>query len=90
MLAVDDAVLNGYLLKRVFRATATTPSMSGTSFVKRVIEMGKTPHFIMVTAYPEMMDILTSWKKGLVHGVVAKPWRPAELIRVVERVLAQR
>ena len=65
------------------------PDVTGTQFVKQVLATGRKPIFVMVTAYPEMKEVIELWNEGLVRFVVPKPWRAAQLLATIERALSR-
>ncbi len=65
------------------------PEMSGVDFVKRAREEGLEPIFVMVTAYPEMKQVVQAWNDRLVRFVVPKPWRAPQLLATIERAFAR-
>ncbi|MCC6812072.1 MAG: response regulator [Deltaproteobacteria bacterium] len=61
------------------------PQMSGTEFVREIHKRGYKPQVIMVTAFPELKEVIDMWQEGLVRGIVPKPWRALDLVRTVDR-----
>lgn len=61
------------------------PQMSGTDFVREIHRRGFRPQVVMVTAFPELKEVIDMWQEGLVRGIVPKPWRALDLVRTVDR-----
>ena len=61
------------------------PQMSGTEFVREIYKRGYRPQVVMVTAFPELKDVIDIWQEGLVRGILPKPWRAVDLVRAVDR-----
>ncbi len=64
------------------------PRMSGVEFVERAVKAAPTAICLMVTGYPELNEVLDARDRGLVHHIIAKPWRPAELIETIKIALS--
>ncbi len=61
------------------------PHMSGTEFVRKIHKLGYRPQVVMVTAFPELKEVIEIWQEGLVRGILPKPWRAMDLVRTVDR-----
>ena len=65
------------------------PNMSGVDLVRQAIACGHRPVCIMVTAYPEMKEVIEAWEQGLVRYIVPKPWRASDLLQTIDRALSR-
>ncbi len=65
------------------------PQMSGTAFVREIHKLGYRPQVVMVTAFPELKEVIEIWQEGLVRGILPKPWRAIDLVRTVDRYAAK-
>lgn len=65
------------------------PNMSGVALVREAFAKGHKPVCVMVTAYPEMKEVLEAWEQGLVRYIVPKPWRAADLLQTIDRALSR-
>ena len=66
------------------------PGMDGVSFIRAV---RLTPRFwdvpiVVATAEPESSDLLRQARALGVAAIVKKPWKPQELVAIVQRVRA--
>ncbi len=66
------------------------PQMTGVQFLERALQVMPDAIGIMVTGYPELQDVIEAKKRGLVHHIIAKPWRKEELVAAVALVLKMR
>ncbi len=60
------------------------PNMTGVEFLERAQPLYPKAICIMVTGYPELREVLDARDRGLVHHIVAKPWRAEELLNAID------
>lgn len=63
------------------------PGMNGAELAGIVRERWPGTHFMLLTGYEEDDVILEAQEMGLVHEVITKPWRSAELRAAIASVL---
>ena len=62
------------------------PEMSGTELAQEVVRRGFRPRILLITAFPELKEVVSAWESGTIDGIVPKPWRAVDVLRAVERV----
>jgi response regulator RpfG family c-di-GMP phosphodiesterase len=91
LLIADSAQRGLEILKTeevdVLLVDQSMPTMSGVEFVEHALRMLPRAICLMVTGYPELNEVLDASDRGLVHHIVAKPWRPKELMRTIDVAL---
>ena len=65
------------------------PGMSGIELLRALRARGSDIPAVMVTAFPESKEVLEAWESGLLKYIVPKPWRSADLFKIVDRALAR-
>ncbi len=66
------------------------PGMSGVALMERAQTLSPGALGIVVTAYPELQQVSEAQRRKLVDHIVAKPWKPDELLRCIEHALRAR
>ena len=64
------------------------PQMNGVEFIKEArntLNAGTTT--IMITAYPDLEEVIRAQTRGLVTRILAKPWSIEDLLSAVDRAL---
>src|SRR5690242_406315 len=69
----------------LFLIDQSMPGMTGTELVDVLWQNGLKPLVVMLTAYPELKQVIDAWQQGRVRSVISKPWRAADLVQAVER-----
>lgn len=63
------------------------PTMPGTVLLARARERWPEMGRIILTGYPTDWEVQEALRAGLVHQVVPKPWRPADLEEAIRRAV---
>jgi len=63
------------------------PGRSGTDLAAEVHERWPGILFLLLTGYDDDPEVTSAQESGLIHGVVAKPWRGAVLKQLIEEML---
>jgi CheY-like chemotaxis protein len=59
--------------------------LSGIEFVERARKIAPYGLYVMLTAYPELKQVLDAQARGLLDGILAKPWNLQELDLVMKQ-----
>ena len=63
------------------------PGRSGTDLAGEVHERWPGVIFFLLTGYDDDSEVLAAHAKGVIQGVVAKPWRAASLKQLIVKTL---
>ncbi|MEZ4360946.1 MAG: EAL domain-containing protein [Kofleriaceae bacterium] len=66
------------------------PELSGDKFLTLAAALCAEARRIIVTGFPEADELTPLFENGSVHHVMSKPWRAAELLFVIDQLLAAR
>jgi two-component system sensor histidine kinase/response regulator len=61
------------------------PAMTGTEFLKKVVELYPATIRLILTAYTDVGDLIEAINSGLVYKYVTKPWQPQDLKMTIQR-----
>jgi len=65
------------------------PSMNGVELLKAFRERGLTGAAVMITAYPDLDDVVFAEQTKLVYQIVAKPYEPRYLPDILQLAMIQ-
>ncbi|MFC1611524.1 response regulator [Myxococcota bacterium] len=65
------------------------PALNGVDLVKELRRKGLTAAVLMVTAFPDVDEILFAHKTKLLYRIVPKPWQADELLRQMDMAIAE-
>jgi len=65
------------------------PGRSGTDLAAEVHERWPEVVFLLLTGYDDDPEVEAAQERGIIHGVVAKPWRGAALKERIQGILGQ-
>ena len=71
----------------VFLVDYSMPTMNGIEFIEKAKAIAPTAIAIMITGYGELDAVVLALNRGLIHHIVAKPWRIDDLVGAVRRAL---
>lgn len=74
---------------RVVLCDQLMPGRSGTQLASEVHERWPDVAFVLLTGYDEADDVRAAHAKGIVKGVIAKPWRAPSLKAIIEQLLGE-
>lgn len=63
------------------------PEMKGIEFLKQSVELRPNAKRVLVSAFVDLMQSEEVWNQAKVHRVLAKPFKPEELLDVVENAI---
>lgn len=66
------------------------PGMKGAEFLEKAFEISPASNFLMLTAYPEHGLVAHTLNKANVCNFLTKPWNPAELLDLLEKIMEER
>ncbi len=64
------------------------PGRSGTDLAGEVHQRWPGVVFFLLTGYDDDEAVISAHARGIIHGVVAKPWRAALLKQLIEQALS--
>jgi diguanylate cyclase (GGDEF)-like protein len=62
------------------------PGMDGADLLALAAEVQPTARRVVVTGFPEAERLVTAFTAGRLHYIVTKPWRPTELVQLVDQL----
>jgi diguanylate cyclase (GGDEF)-like protein len=62
------------------------PGMDGAELLALAAEVQPIARRVVVTGYPEAERLVHAFSTGRLHYIVTKPWRPAELVQLVDQL----
>ena len=65
------------------------PGRSGTDFAAEVRERWPEIVFLLLTGYDDDPEVEAAEERGIIHGVVSKPWRGAALKQRIQGILRE-
>jgi len=66
------------------------PDMNGVDLLKEAKKLCADPICIMVTAYPDLKEVMEAQANGLVNYIVTKPYSLDDLVKKIERSITAR
>ena len=63
------------------------PGLAGADLLARVAELRPHCRRVVVTGYPDSDEIITAFNAGHLHYVIAKPWKLADLVQIVDQLV---
>jgi diguanylate cyclase (GGDEF)-like protein len=62
------------------------PGMDGADLLALAAEVQPSARRVVVTGFPEAERLVSAFTSGRLHYIVTKPWRPAELVQLVDQL----
>jgi diguanylate cyclase (GGDEF)-like protein len=62
------------------------PGMDGADLLALAAEVQPSARRVVVTGFPEAERLVSAFSSGRLHYIVTKPWRPAELVQLVDQL----
>jgi diguanylate cyclase (GGDEF)-like protein len=62
------------------------PGMDGADLLALAAEVQPTARRVVVTGFPEAERLVSAFTAGRLHYIVTKPWRPTELVQLVDQL----
>jgi diguanylate cyclase (GGDEF)-like protein len=62
------------------------PGMDGADLLALAAEVQPNARRVVVTGFPEAERLVSAFTSGRLHYIVTKPWRPAELVQLVDQL----
>jgi DNA-binding NtrC family response regulator len=69
----------------LFLVDYSMAGLNGVEFIERARLLAPHAVFIMLTGYPELKQVIDAHSRGIVDGILGKPWSLDELTLTIEQ-----